>query len=95
MLFLPVLTVALPQSLTVPRTPSNALNWRCALMLLVVEWYFNDLQHNLQMTVSLEVIFSFLDGNPKFSSQRTTLTSICAVAKAEARMSVSTLESSH
>ena len=64
-------------------------------MLLVVEWYFNDLQNNLQMTVSLEVIFSFLDGNPKFSSQRTTLTSICAVAKAEARMSVSTLESSH
>ena len=35
-------------------------------MLLVVEWYFNDLEHNLQMTVSLEVIFSFLDGNPKF-----------------------------
>ena len=34
-------------------------------MLLVVEWYFNDLQHNLQMTVSLDVIFPFLDGNPK------------------------------
>ena len=35
-------------------------------MLLVVEWYFNDLQHNLQMTVSLDVIFPFLDGNPNF-----------------------------
>ena len=34
-------------------------------MLLVVEWYFNDLQPNLQMTVSLDVIFPFLDGNPK------------------------------
>ena len=39
-------------------------------MLLVVEWCFNDLQHNLQMTVSLEVIFLFLDGNTKFSTRR-------------------------